>query len=189
MGVAADAKRTLIDAAARGQIVRVTREELEEGWIEGYVAGIGHRLFALLEIVNAARFDGYHCRRYADVTVCEVPAPYADFMAAALRARGVVRPPDPRLNLLSMQAMLRSGGEIFPTVTIHLERLKPNVCYIGKIVSLSARQVLLREISTEGEWLDDLDAYNLRDIDKVSLGGEYEESLLLVAGDPPPLGG
>jgi hypothetical protein len=186
--VALDAKHTLIDAAAQGHIVRVHRDKIEDGWTEGYVAGIGHEFFVLLEIQNSARFDGYHCLRYADVTQCDAPAPSADFMIAALKARGIVRPPNPRLNLLSLAALLRSGSEIFPIVTIHLERLKPNVCYIGKAVSVTAMQIPLHEITPDGEWLDEPQPYNLSEINKVSFGGEYEESLLLVAGDPPNAG-
>lgn len=184
-----DTKHTLIDAAATAQIVRVHRETIEDGWTDGYVAGIGDAFFVLLEIKDAARFDGYHCMRYADVTQCEAPTPYADFQAAALKARSVVRPPNPRLNLLSLAALLRSGSEIFPTVTVHLEKKKPNVCYIGRMVSINRRQIVLRSITPDGEWMDHPEAYNLAEINKVSFGCAYEESLLLVAGDPPELTG
>ena len=178
-----NAKSRLSLVAGKDEIVRIYREKIEDGWAKGYVVSAGRDVFVLQLIDDTIRFDGYLCARYSDVTRLDIPAPHSKFIEKALKARGLDRPVTPQLDVSSLPALLRSAGEISQLVTIHVEYEDESVCYIGKVVSVENSEIILHEISPDGEWDETPESYSLSIISGVGFGGSYEEALLLVAGD------
>ena len=150
----------------------------------GYVVGVGVDLFLLVHIDHSIRFDGFHVCRNRDVRRLRAE-PNADFKRTALRRRRDRRPVKPRLRLDGFRELLRSAGRHFPLVTIHRERVDPDICHIGAVVDVGDRRVILREIRPDGTWCHELDDYALREITRVDFGGAYEDALHIVGGRPP----
>lgn len=175
-------KHELEVAARSEQFVRVYREGLEDGWADGYIVGTGPDFFALELVDKSIRFDGYNCMRYADVTRCEVPAPYFEFVENALRMRGLHRRGRIEVDLLSTSALLRTAGSVFPVVSIHLETRDPDVCFIGRVCAVSDSQIELKLITPAAKWTDETEEFLLKTITRVDFGGAYEDALILVAG-------
>jgi len=69
-------------------------------------------------------------------------------------------------------------------VTIHREQVDPNVCWIGRVHGLDRSRVSLLEIGPDARWEDSPEEYRVAEITRVSFGGEYENALHLVGGDP-----
>jgi hypothetical protein len=67
-------------------------------------------------------------------------------------------------------------------VTIHREKVDPDVCAIGRVVEVKDGRVSLLEINPDATWNAKPKDYQLRDITRVDFGGEYEEALQLVGG-------
>lgn len=176
-------KRQLEDAQAHSSIVRVSRAGLEDGAASGYMAALGPEFFALELIDDSIRFNGYDCLRYADISECEVPDPHAEFMTAALSARGLTRKPDLPVDLGSLPSLLLTAQASFPLVTIHLED-DDNVCFIGKVIEIADEKLQLLEVTPDADWEATPTSHDLATITRVSFGGAYEEALYLVAGDP-----
>ncbi len=171
----------LEDAQAAAQIVRVHREGLEDGWVDGHVAGLGPEFFAIELIDKACRLDGYTCMRYADVTECVAPAPYADFLRKALAARQMEWGRSLNVDLSSLQSLLRSAGTAFPVLSIFIEG-DDDVCFNGKFVGVSDLHIRLLKILPGAEWETTPATWPLKTITRVDFGGSYEEALLLVGG-------
>jgi hypothetical protein len=171
---------TIRAALAQDHLLRIYRAEIENGWSTGYVVGIGPVFFALQLVDNACRFDGYLCLRYADVTGCETD-PHADFITKALAARGLTRSDAPAIDLSSLETLLHSAGAAFPLVTIHIEDVDEEVCYIGRVAKVTAKQLILHEVDPDGSWETSPSHYNLGDVTRVDFGGAYEEALWLIA--------
>ncbi|HEV8180776.1 MAG TPA: hypothetical protein VGQ61_00310 [Candidatus Angelobacter sp.] len=164
------------------QLVKFTRP-FEDGSVNGYVLAIGPEFF-LLALVDDVRFNGFQCLRISDVRGLQAPAKYAAFIEAALKVRGERMPRKPRLKLASLGALLWSANRAFPLVTIHREKVDPDVCHIGRITALKNNRVSLLEIGPDALWDKEISDYSLKEITRVDFGGDYEKALHLVGGAP-----
>jgi hypothetical protein len=93
-------------------------------------------------------------------------------------------PRKPRLKLASLGALLWSANRAFPLVTIHREKVDPDVCHIGRITALKNNRVSLLEIGPDALWDKEISDYSLKEITRVDFGGDYEKALHLVGGAP-----
>ena len=130
------------------------------------------------------QYNGFMCIRMKDVIALEVPAKYELFVKAALRKRGERLPRKPHVSVAGLPELLMTSGYAFPLITIHRERVNPDVCHIGRLVELKDKRVLLREIGPDARWDEAPQSYAVREITRVDFGGKYEEALVLVGGNP-----
>lgn len=94
-------------------------------------------------------------------------------------------PKKPRVSVASIEELLLSASRVFPLLTIHREKARPDVCWIGRIEEIRRGQVSLLEIGPDAAWDDKPTSYKLNEITSVEFGGEYERALFLVGGNPP----
>lgn len=167
-------------AAENGQIVRLFRSGIEDGWVDGFVAA-ANTDFVVLEVIdNGIRLDGFNCFRCSDISEAQIPAPYSDFIIKALAARRAESSKWCFVDISTLANLLESAGRIYPLLTIHLEE-DDAVCYIGKFVSVGEKNVELIEISPDAVWDELPTRHALNEITRVDFGGSYEEALHLVA--------
>jgi hypothetical protein len=172
----------LVEAMRLRRFVRFSRR-FEKSSIRGYVLDMGPRFFLLSLVSDRIRFDGFECFRVADVKGIR-PDPYNVFVESALKRRGERRPKKPRVNVKSIEDLLLSAGRAFPLVTIHREQVDPEVCWIGRILGVERGRVSLLEINPDATWDDNPTEFKLSEITRVNFGGDYENALFLVGGDP-----
>ncbi len=166
----------------KGQFIRFMRR-FEEGFIRGYVLDIGPEFFLLSLVSDRVRFDGFECFRISDVRNLK-PDPYAAFAEAALRKRGGRKPRKPHISVATLGDILVCANRVFPLVTIHRERTEPDVCHIGRVLSVRNGRVSLLEIGPDATWDDSASEYRMREITRVNFGGDYEDALHIVGGEP-----
>ena len=172
----------LAEAMRLRRFLRFSRR-FEKSSIRGYVLDIGPRFFLLSLVSDRIRFDGFECFRVADVKGIR-PDPYNVFVESALKRRGERRPKKPRVNVNSIEDLLLSAGRAFPLVTIHREQVDPDVCWIGRVLGVERGRVSLLEINPDATWDDNPTEFKLSEITRVNFGGDYENALFLVGGDP-----
>jgi hypothetical protein len=177
-------KRTaqLVDAMRSRRLVRFSRR-FETATIKGYVLDVGPRFFLLALVCDRVRFDGFECFRCSDVNHLQ-PDLYAPFVEAALRKRGERRQKKPRVSVESIEDVLLSAGRAFPLVTIHRERVNPDVCWIGRVQGIDRGRLALLEIRPDAKWEHSPEEYRVAEITRVNFGGDYENALHLVGGGP-----
>jgi hypothetical protein len=110
--------------------------------------------------------------------------PYLAFVEAALKKRRQRRPKKPRVSVGSIEELLLSAGRAFPLVTIHREQIDPDVCWIGRVLGVDRGRLSLLEIGPDAKWENSPEEYRIPEMTRVSFGGEYENALHLVGGDP-----
>jgi len=162
--------------------VRFSRR-FETSTIRGYVMDVGPRFFLLALVGDRIRFDGFECFRCGDVRNLR-PDLYAAFVETALRKRRELRPKKPRVSVESIEELLLSACRAFPLVTIHRERVDPGVCWIGRVQGIDRGRLSLLEIGPDAKWEDSPEEYRVAEITRVNFGGDYENALHLVGGDP-----
>jgi hypothetical protein len=167
-------------------IIRFTRP-LESGFVLGYVLDIGPHFFLVAIVDSGIRFDGFKCFRLSDVRELEMPYKYTAFTEGAIKKRGERLPTKPRVSLASLEELLLSASKAFGLVTIHRERVDPDVCWIGRVVGISKGRVNLIEIDPDAHWSKKPKTYRLSEITHVDFGGDYEKALQLVGGEAPTL--
>ena len=163
------------------RLVRFTRR-FEESPVRGYVLAIGPKFFLLALVSDRIWFDGFEYFRINDISNLK-PDPYAPFAEAALRKRRERRPKMPRVNVKDVAKLLFSASRAFPLVTIHCERVDPDVCWIGHMLRIENERVSLLEINPDGTWDKEPNEYRINEITRVNFGGDYEDALHLVGGD------
>lgn len=181
VGSARKAER--IGLSVNNVLVHFTRS-LEQGSVMGYILAAGPRFFLLALVDENIRFNGFQCLRLQDVRNLQVPAKQTAFVEAALKLRGQKRPRTPRVNVQTIQELLSTAGRLFPVITIHRELVAPDVCHIGKVVSVSESEVSLLEIDADARWEDEILTYRTKQITRIDFGGDYEQALVLVGNLP-----
>ncbi|MGP0020678.1 MAG: hypothetical protein ACLPHP_19070 [Candidatus Sulfotelmatobacter sp.] len=172
----------LVDAKGKKRFIRLSRR-FEDSKVRGYVVDVGPKFFLLALVSDRIRFDGFECFRISDV-LDVTQDPYAAFAESALKKRGQRKPTKPRVSLASIETILLSAARAFPLVTIHREQVEPHVCWIGRVLDVNRGHVSLLEIGPDATWEDKPDEYPLGQITRVNFGGDYEDALHLVGGDP-----
>ena len=173
------------EACAAAQFVRF-EHAFEAGFNRGYVLDVGKEFFLFAMVDDTIRFDGFQCMRMKDVRKFRED-PYAEFAAAALRARKESIARKPKVTVGSVAEILLSISKISSLVTIHRHKVKPDSCWIGKAIEVTDREVLLLEIGPDAKWDKKPTKFRLKEITEVEFGGGYEEALLLVGGEPAKL--
>ena len=164
------------------QLVRFQRR-FEKPMVRGYILDVGPKFFLVALVSDRIWLDGFECFRVNDVRDLR-PDPYSRFAESALRKRGERLPPKPRVSLKNIEELLMSVGRRFPLVTLHRETVDPDVCWIGRVLGVERGRVSLLNISPDATWEEKPESFKLSEITRVNFGGDYENALYLVGGDP-----
>jgi hypothetical protein len=104
---------------------------------------------------------------------------------SALRKRRARRPRKPKVSVRGLRELLLSAGKGFPLVTIHGEKVDASVCQIGRVIGVTNGRTSILEIGPGASWNEAPTEYALEQITRVDFGGDYEDALHIVGGDPP----
>jgi hypothetical protein len=127
-------------------LVRFTRP-FEKGAVMGYILAAGPCFFLLALVDDNIRFNGFQCFRLQDVrNFRAIAGKKGSFIESALRLRGLRKPRCPRVNIQSTRELLETAGRLFPLITIYRERIAPDVCHIGIVMSVSDVEVSLLKL-------------------------------------------
>jgi hypothetical protein len=177
-------KRSQLAIARRDRVLVKFTRPFEQGSVNGYVIDIGPQFFLVALVSDGIRFNGFQCFRLSDVRRLQVPSKYAACAEAALKKRAERVSKNPHVVITSLPKLLLTANRAFPLVTIHRERVDPDVCQIGHVVDLRNGCVSMLEIGPDAVWDDKPETYSLNEITRVDFGGDYEDALHLVGGLP-----
>jgi hypothetical protein len=178
-----DIREQLISAMQELRLMRFHRR-FEDGWVNGYVVGVGPEFLMFCEISDHIHYNGFGCYRLADVKNLE-PAPYPEFVEGALQKRGEAQPETPAVALNSIGDILATVGRLFPVLTLHVQVANTNACHVGGIVSVEGGVAWMQDIGPDAVWEARPAARPLDTVTRVDFGGGYETALALVGGPPP----
>jgi len=176
-------KKQLKKAMLANRFVRLKRR-FEDYSIRSYVLGIGPKFFIIAIVNDRLWNDGFECFRIEDIKSVETD-PYRAFAESALKKRLEHKPKKPTVNLTSLEKLLQTANQAFSLVTIHREKIKPNACWIGRVLEIKNHRVSILEIGPDAKWDKSPEKYRINEITRLNFGGDYENALYLVGGEPP----
>ena len=169
----------LREAQRETEFVDVSRVDAFDS-LSGYVVEIGTDLFVMQNVSDDITLDGYAVLRLGDVSAVSARGD-EHFSGHALTLLGL-EPTKPGLDVRDFETVLRSLRDRDELVTIALEKVAPDVLYIGKVERVEDRGVFMRLIDPDALWRE-AEFYEFGEITRVNFGGRYEAALLLVARD------
>lgn len=178
----------LREAQQKHELIRLWRGDLEHGSFCGYVGGVGREFVLLWVVGDAVTYDGMYVMRHRDITELEAPDSHHSFMEKALALKGIL-PRAPRgFPLDGIREAVQAAGQMAPVIGIHVDSEEDaEVCYIGRLVSVEEDGFNLQEITPDAEWLREASFFSWDEVSTISIEDGYAQSLLAVAGSPPPL--
>jgi hypothetical protein len=178
----------LREAQQSQQLVRLWRGDLEHGSFCGYVGSVGREFFLLWVVGDGITYDGMYVMRHRDISELEAPDKHQVFMEKALTLKNLV-PRLPRaFPLDNIRDVVQAASAMAPVIGIHVDSEdEAEVCYIGRLVSVEEDGFNMQEITPDGEWLREASFFGWDEVSTVTMEDGYAQSLLAVAGAPPPL--
>ena len=170
-----------LESAVRSDLaIRIHRDDIEDGYLDGFVSAIGQSFFVIEVISDSIYLDGFVCLRLEDVSRVERPAPCWKFLEQALFLRAQQRADNLSIDCKTVSTLLDSIPKGVELVTVHSEIVDPDVCFIGKIKSVDKEILSLDTVSPNAEWDTQGMEFRLSDITQISFGGAYEDALFQV---------
>lgn len=149
--------------------------------VVGFVTGLGRQWVAVSVLDDRLFLDGTVALRLEDVLVVSIEPDPDCFEVLALRARFSWPIPPGPLVLDDTISLIKSVAEV--SSMFGLSVVNPSSKYLfGRIVSVDRGFVRLRRITNRATWSPSIKAIPLPEITRVSLGGEYDAALTLIAG-------
>jgi hypothetical protein len=178
----------LREAQQSQQLVRLWRGELEHGSFCGYVSSVGREFFLLWVVGDGVTYDGMYVMRHRDISELEAPDKHQIFMEKALALKNMV----PRLHrafpLDNIRDVVQAASAMSPVIGVHVDSEdEAEVCYIGRLISVEEDGFNMQEITPDAEWLREASFFAWDEVSTVTMEDGYAQSLLAVAGAPPPL--
>jgi hypothetical protein len=182
-------QRALLREAQQQQtLIRLWRSDLEHGSFCGYVGGVGREFLLLWVVGDGITYDGMYVMRHRDISELEAPDKHHVFMEQALKLKQLLPRPPRGFPLDNIREVIQAAGAQAPVIGVHVDSEdESEVCYIGRLVSVEEDGFNMQEISPDAEWLREASFFGWDEVSTVSIEDGYAQSLLAVAGTPPPL--
>jgi hypothetical protein len=193
MGTVIELKNTgqralLREAQQQQTLIRLWRSDLEHGSFCGYVGGVGREFLLLWVVGDGITYDGMYVMRHRDISELEAPDKHHVFMEQALKLKQLLPRPPRGFPLDNIREVIQAAGAQATVIGVHVDSEdESEVCYIGRLVSVEEDGFNMQEISPDAEWLREASFFGWDEVSTVSIEDGYAQSLLAVAGTPPPL--
>lgn len=153
--------------------------------ILGFVVDFSDSLILFHELEkDAFRLNGYTVVREQDVSEYRFFAKpeYWQFRAVKHFRQKPIRPAG--ICVTSLPELLTSVTKHFPLIMFHPERKKPDVCYLGPLLSMTDRTFTIEDLNRYAEWTGPR-RMKFSDITRVDFGGGYVTALAVTAPKRP----
>jgi hypothetical protein len=84
------------------------------------------------------------------------------------------------ISVSSLPSLLETVAKVFPLLTIHREKINSEVCYIGKLATVSHKSFTIEDLNADAAWTGPR-RFRFSDVTLVDFGGGYENALAVTA--------
>lgn len=173
----------LAQLASGKEMVRVTRKHLTASETRaGLVLDVSDQLLVTNIVSNNITLDGFEVFRLRDITSIESDFRRKGFYERALRLKGITPQPPPAGPAGNMAEAIATFSQSYPLIVVARERIDPGTAWIGRVTEVRQTGVRMQLIDTTAELHQDRVFYRYDSITRLQAGGEYEQTLALVAG-------
>jgi len=162
-------------------LCEVKRRIKDVGTTMGFIVGSSDSLVLIHTLgSDTFRFNGYTVLRDDDIRGLRFFTKAAYWQFRAVRHFRLKPTPPAGISVASWPELLKSIAQHYPLMSFHPEKTKPDVCYIGPLLSITERTVTIDDLNSNGEWSGPR-RIRLSDVTRVDFGGGYEEALAATA--------
>jgi hypothetical protein len=168
-------------------LFQVKRRLKNVGSTAGFVVAFSDSLILFHTLdMDTFQLNGYTVLRDEDVSHYRAftKAEYWHFRAVRRFHLRPMRPPG--ISVTSLPELLKSVAQHYPLITLHPEKKKPGVCYIGSLVSMTEHTFVIEDLNCNGEWSGPR-RMKFGDVTRIDFGGGYEEALAVTAPKRPKI--
>ena len=178
----------LREAQQNQTLIRLWRDDLEQGSFCGYVGGVGREFFLIWVVGDGITYDGMYVMRHRDITELEMPDKHHEFFEKALALKQILPRPPRGFPLDNIREVVKAAGALAPVIGIHVNsEEEAEVCYIGRLASCDDDGFYMQEISPDAEWMRDVSFFTWDEVSTISMEDGYAQSLVAVGGSAPAL--
>ena len=162
-------------------LVEIERRPKALAKVSGFVVSFSDEL-VLLHMLDweSFRLNGYIAIRQQDIRAYRFFDKTAYWQCRAVK-HFRLRPILPKgITTATLPDLLNSLAKHFPLIMFYPERTKPDVCYIGPILSFTPRTITIDDLDCNAEWSGPR-KLKLKDITRIEVGGGYEAALARTA--------
>lgn len=163
-----------------GALVKLVRR-FNDTEADGFIVGVG-RTFLMMAIMSDGIFDGYSCLRIKDIRQLN-RHDLDDFVKKPRVLLGQKLPPTPKIDLSSIETVLKSVAKIDPLIEIYGDEIEPDLFTFGRFDGIRKNEAAMIGIGKDGKWRDKPGYYLLSDITRIDFLSGYEDTNRLVYGD------
>jgi hypothetical protein len=165
----------------RRRLVEVDSRIQGAGRTSGFVVDYSSDLI-LFHVLNTEVFNlnGYSVLRSSDVKRYRAFDKNVYWQSRAIRHLGLKPARPSGIALSSLPELISSISNQYPLITIHPERKKPSVCYIGRLLSLGKAIFTLDDLDCNAEWSGPR-RIRYSDATRIDFDGGYERALASMA--------
>lgn len=165
---------------AQKSLIEITRKN-DEYPTTGYAVGISNQ-FVLIHILdNNIYLNGYSALRIKDIKLCKTLSDSKYFANKAIQLMKKKPLPQPKIILDDITSIIESVNKQYPLLAVHCEDIINDACNIGKVLKITNKTVMLKEIDTCAFWCENNSRFRLKDITRIDFGGAYEDALWMVS--------
>lgn len=177
--------RSVFQKAKMRHLFQVKRRIKDVCSTTGFIVDFSDFLILFHQLdMDTFRLNGYTVIRTEDIGHYRVfcKAEYWQFRAVKhFRLRPV---PPVGVSVASLPELLKSVAERYPLITLHPEKNKSDVCYIGPLVSMTELTFTIADLNCSAEWTGPR-RMRFSDVTRVEFGGGYEKALAVTAPKRP----
>jgi hypothetical protein len=160
------------------------RPKIEEP-IAGFINGYSAKLIMLNRFDwSTFKLDGYTVLRVKDIKTQRFFSHNSSWAKKAIRKLKIQPQMLPEISVESWSEVVRIGTQYFPLITLHCEIAYPNECYIGHLLEITSKRIVIDNLDTKAKWTGPR-TFELNQITRIDYGSGYETALAAVAASRP----
>ncbi len=172
---------SIFKKAKMSHLIEVKRRFKDVGSTTGFIVDFSEPLvlFHTLD-TDAFLLNGYTMIRREDITETRVFSKAEYWQVRAVRHFDLKPMRPAGISVASLPALLKSVANNYPLITLHPEQTKPDICFIGQLVSMTERTFTIEDLDSNGEWRGPR-RMKFSDVTRVDFGDGYAGALAATA--------
>ena len=160
---------------------RIKDAELTRGFVVDFSDSLV--LFHVLDM-DTFRLNGYNVLRSDDISHFGAFDKQRFWQNRAISHFNIapVRPSE--ISLSSIPDLIKSIAKQYPLIVFHPERKKPDICYVGRLLTTSGATFIIDDLDSTAAWTGPR-RLKFDDFTRIGFGGGYENALAATAPQPP----
>ena len=157
--------------------VDIYRDELDEGESEsGYVAHLSEGFVSLIKFTDEGYYDGLIFMDVDDITRVRMGTRALESMEKLVEKNASI-PEVPEFEMTSLEEIIEQVSEHYDCVTIFIEDIDEDVCFIGEVDEMDEDYLVVNEYGTMSKLDRGTGVFRMDDITRVDVDGQYENNL------------